>query len=79
MKNTTLLLSGFHLVTLRKKPKTKAQKLRTLVTCSEDIVWYSPKRYDSMTSIMKSQIDWIPLSIRSLLPKHGYSLMITTA
>ncbi|MCF6318709.1 MAG: hypothetical protein L3J83_05455 [Proteobacteria bacterium] len=27
MKNTTQLLPGFHLFTLRKKPKTKAQKL----------------------------------------------------
>ena len=27
MKDTTLILPGFHLSTLRKKPQTKAQKL----------------------------------------------------
>ncbi len=54
----------------------KVQELRNLVTWSEGMVWCSPERHGSMTSIMKSQIDWIPLSIGSVRPTQGKTLAV---
>ena len=41
----------------------KVAELRELVTWSEGMVWSSPERHGAMTGLMKTQIDWIPLSI----------------
>ena len=41
----------------------KVQELRELSAWSEGQVWSSPERHGAMTGVMKSQIDWIPLSI----------------
>lgn len=49
----------------------KVQELRNLVTWSEGMVWCSPERHGAMTSIMKVQIDWIPLSLRAVRPTQG--------
>jgi arsenic resistance protein ArsH len=38
------------------------QELRSLAEWSEGHVWCSPERHGAMTGIMKTQIDWIPLS-----------------
>ncbi len=54
----------------------KVQELRELVTWSEGMVWCSPERHGSMTSIMKSQIDWIPLSIGAVRPTQGKTLAV---
>jgi arsenic resistance protein ArsH len=54
----------------------KVQELRELVTWSEGMVWCSPERHGSMTSIMKAQIDWIPLSIGSVRPTQGKTLAV---
>jgi len=54
----------------------KVQELRNLVTWCEGMVWCSPERHGSMTSIMKSQIDWIPLSIGSVRPTQGKTLAV---
>ncbi len=54
----------------------KVKELRDLVTWSEGMVWCSPERHGSMTSIMKSQIDWIPLSIGSVRPTQGKTLAV---
>ena len=54
----------------------KVQELRQLVTWCEGMVWCSPERHGSMTSIMKSQIDWIPLSIGSVRPTQGKTLAV---
>jgi len=54
----------------------KVKELRELVTWSEGMVWCSPERHGSMTSIMKSQIDWIPLSIGSVRPTQGKTLAV---
>jgi len=54
----------------------KIQELRDMVTWSEGMVWCSPERHGSMTSIMKSQIDWIPLSIGSVRPTQGKTLAV---
>ncbi len=54
----------------------KVQELRDLVTWSEGMVWCSPERHGSMTGIMKSQIDWIPLSIGAVRPSQGKTLAV---
>lgn len=54
----------------------KVQELRDLVTWCEGMVWCSPERHGSMTSIMKSQIDWIPLSMGSVRPTQGKTLAV---
>lgn len=54
----------------------KVRELRDLVHWCEGMVWCSPERHGSMTSIMKSQIDWIPLSIGSVRPTQGKTLAV---
>lgn len=54
----------------------KVKELRELVMWSEGMVWCSPERHGSMTGIMKSQIDWIPLSIGSIRPTQGKTLAV---
>ena len=54
----------------------KVQELRELVTWSEGMVWCSPERHGAMTGIMKSQIDWIPLSIGAVRPTQGKTLAV---
>ncbi len=52
----------------------KVRELRNLVTWSEGMVWCSPERHGAMTGIMKSQIDWIPLSLGGVRPTQGKTL-----
>jgi arsenic resistance protein ArsH len=40
------------------------------------MVWCSPERHGAMTGIMKSQIDWIPLSIGAVRPTQGKTLAV---
>ena len=54
----------------------KVQELRELVTWSEGMVWCSPERHGAMTGIMKTQIDWIPLSIGAVRPTQGKTLAV---
>ncbi len=54
----------------------KVQELRKLSEWSEGQVWVSPERHGAMTGIMKSQIDWIPLSVGSVRPTQGKTLAI---
>ncbi|WP_136439808.1 arsenical resistance protein ArsH [Pacificoceanicola onchidii] len=54
----------------------KVQELRDLVTWSEGMVWCSPERHGSMTGIMKTQIDWIPLSLGAVRPTQGKTLAL---
>ena len=54
----------------------KVQELRDLVMWSEGMVWSSPERHGAMTGIMKSQIDWIPLSLGSVRPTQGKTLAV---
>lgn len=54
----------------------KVAELRDLVSWCEGMVWSSPERHGSMTSIMKSQIDWIPLSLGSVRPTQGKTLAV---
>ncbi|AJY08426.1 TPA: arsenical resistance protein ArsH [Burkholderia vietnamiensis] len=54
----------------------KVVELRELVQWSEGMVWCSPERHGAMTGIMKSQIDWIPLSVGAVRPTQGKTLAV---
>lgn len=54
----------------------KVSELRKVVTWAEGMVWCSPERHGSMTGIMKSQIDWIPLALGSVRPTQGKTLAV---
>lgn len=54
----------------------KVQELRSLAAWAEGMVWTSPERHGAMTGILKSQIDWIPLSVGSVRPTQGKTLAV---
>jgi arsenic resistance protein ArsH len=54
----------------------KVQELRSLAAWSEGMVWTSPERHGAMTGIIKSQIDWIPLSVGAVRPTQGKTLAV---
>tara|TARA_R110002167_G_scaffold360326_1_gene577908 strand:+ start:461 stop:1180 length:720 start_codon:yes stop_codon:yes gene_type:complete len=54
----------------------KVVELRELMMWSEGQVWCSPERHGAMTGIMKSQIDWVPLSIGAVRPTQGKTLAV---
>lgn len=55
-------------------PRVRA--LRDLVAWSEGMVWSSPERHGAMTGLMKTQIDWIPLSDGAVRPTQGKTLAV---
>lgn len=54
----------------------KVQELRELSAWSEAQVWCSPERHGAMTSVMKAQIDWLPLSLGAVRPTQGKVLAV---
>ncbi len=54
----------------------KVVELRELCAWAEGMVWSSPERHGAMTGIMKSQIDWIPLSLGAIRPTQGKTLAV---
>ena len=54
----------------------KVQELHDLCLWSEGQVWTSPERHGAMTGVMKSQIDWIPLSMGAIRPTQGRTLAV---
>lgn len=54
----------------------KVQELRELVNWSEGQVWCSPERHGAMAGVMKTQIDWIPLSMGAVRPTQGKTLAV---
>jgi len=55
----------------------KVAELRELAVWAEGMVWSSPERHGAMTGIMKSQIDWLPLSLQGgIRPTQGKTLAI---
>lgn len=54
----------------------KVKELRELVHWCEGMVWTSPERHGAMSGIMKTQIDWIPLSEGAVRPTQGKTLAI---
>jgi arsenic resistance protein ArsH len=55
----------------------KVAELRDLAVWSEGMVWSSPERHGAMTGIMKTQIDWLPLSLQGgIRPTQGKTLAV---
>lgn len=54
----------------------KVAELRELMIWSEGQVWCSPERHGAMTGILKSQIDWVPLSLGGVRPTQGKTLAV---
>ena len=54
----------------------KVRELRELSMWSEAHVWCSPERHGAMTGVMKSQIDWLPLSLGGMRPTQGRTLAL---
>ena len=54
----------------------KVKELHELALWSEAMVWCSPEIHGNMTSVIKNQIDWIPLSIGSVRPTQGRTLAV---
>jgi arsenical resistance protein ArsH len=54
----------------------KVQELRESCSWSEGHVWCSPERHGAMSGVLKSQIDWIPLSIGAVRPTQGKTLAL---
>ncbi|WP_082735769.1 arsenical resistance protein ArsH [Polycladidibacter stylochi] len=54
----------------------KVKELRELVMWSEGQVWCSPERHGAMTGIMKTMVDWIPLSAGAVRPSQGKTLAL---
>lgn len=55
---------------------SKVQELRSLAAWAEGMVWCSPERHGAMTGVMKTQIDWIPLSVGAVRPTQGKALAV---
>ncbi|WP_444719005.1 arsenical resistance protein ArsH [Paracoccus seriniphilus] len=54
----------------------KVAELRDLVTWCDGMVWSSPERHGAMSGVMKTQIDWIPLSLGGVRPTQGKTLAV---
>jgi arsenic resistance protein ArsH len=54
----------------------KVKELRELALWAEGMVWTSPERHGAMTGLLKTQIDWIPLSDGAVRPTQGKTLAV---
>lgn len=54
----------------------KVAELRALSIWSEGQVWCSPERHGTITGVIKSQIDWIPLTQGAIRPTQGRTLAV---
>lgn len=68
--------SGLPLADTADETHPKVAELRDLVLWSEGQVWCSPERHGAMTGLMKTQIDWIPLSLGAVRPTQGKTLAV---
>lgn len=68
--------SGLPLVDDASEDHPKVRELHELVQWAEGMVWSSPERHGAMTGLMKTQIDWIPLSVGSVRPTQGKTLAL---
>lgn len=68
--------SGLPLVDDATEDHPKVKELRELAQWAEGMVWSSPERHGAMSGLMKTQIDWIPLSIGAVRPTQGKTLAV---
>ena len=68
--------SGLPLVDDAPEDHPKVVALRDAVQWAEGMVWCSPERHGAMTGLMKSQIDWIPLTLGAVRPTQGKTLAV---
>ena len=68
--------SGLPLPDEASESHPKVQELRELMQWSEGQVWCSPEQHGSMTGIMKTQIDWVPLAMGAIRPTQGKVLAV---
>ena len=68
--------SGLPLVDDATEDHPKVKELRELAQWAEGMVWSSPERHGAMTGLMKTQIDWIPLSSGAVRPTQGKTLAV---
>lgn len=54
----------------------KVQELRELSQWSEGQVWSSPELHGNISGLMKTQIDWIPLTLGAVRPTQGKTLAV---
>lgn len=52
------------------------KRLRKLVNWCEAMVWVSPEVHGSLSSVIKNQIDWVPLSLGAVRPTQGKLLAV---
>lgn len=67
---------GLPLVDDAESSHPKVQELYALVNWCEGMIWCSPERHGAMTGVMKTQIDWIPLSMGAVRPTQGKTLAV---
>ena len=60
------------------EPEThpKVKELRDLSLWSEGQVWSSPELHGNVSGLMKTQIDWIPLTLGAVRPTQGRTLAV---
>ena len=68
--------SGLPLVDDASEDHPKVKELRELAQWAEGMVWSSPERHGAMTGLMKTHIDWIPLSVGAVRPTQGKTLAV---
>lgn len=68
--------AGLPLVDEENTNHPKVKELHDLVKWSEGMVWSSPERHGAMTGVMKTQIDWVPLSDGAVRPTQGKTLAL---
>lgn len=54
----------------------KVQELRELSLWSEGQVWSSPELHGNISGLMKTQLDWIPLTMGAIRPTQGRTLAV---
>jgi arsenic resistance protein ArsH len=54
----------------------KVRELRELSLWSEGQVWSSPEVHGTITGVLKSQIDWLPLEEAGIRPTQGRTLAV---
>ena len=59
-----------------RRPPQGAGAARARRYWSEGQVWCSPERHGTITGVMKTQIDWIPLAIGAVRPTQGRTLAV---